>query len=298
MPGFTLCSSYLSLVIFWRALYLKPRVPKEQFVSNIIFPWSICVFAIFGLWIIFLVLIATIPDHQVLIHRMEAVYSSLLAFVISLLFMIWGVLLINKLNARFFGRSRKIVQSVVYLCGICGCGFLLRAVCVWLNAFVLEGNELGLYIDHWLLYVVCEFAMAWLLIYILTRSSLPDAQGESTNIVNSAGDNNNTTTTNTHDTNHDTTDHHFTYHRTDTDPLLWVSTHHSTSTGRSSTISIRSIESLGSRKWSYQPAAPDLTNPMDSFADLDGDDDFGSSLDCAPDDDRFMSYHSTLLDIE
>ena len=132
--------------------------------------WVISTACIFIIWIILLMLMAAIPDQDMLLHHIEAGYSALLALTVSLLFLTWGVLLIRKLTRNRFGASRHIVQNIAYMCMLCCTIFLIRAVCVALDSWAFPSNPLGLYVDHWLLYMLCEFISAWLLLFLILKS--------------------------------------------------------------------------------------------------------------------------------
>ena len=151
--------------------YLKSRVSKGEFLRHIVSVWAVCSCSIFIVWILLLMLMASMPNHFNLLHLIEAGYSSLLALTISALFLLWGFLLYRKLRHKQTpsSRSGKVLQSIVILCAVCFLIFLIRSVCVFLDAFVVSNSPVGLYVDHWLLYVLCEFLSAWLLIAILLR---------------------------------------------------------------------------------------------------------------------------------
>ena len=169
-PGYILCASYIVLILFWRDLYISPLTSKKRFVEKILLNWGICAGLIFLIWFVLLVCLAAIPNHQQIIHHIEAGYASLLSLLVSALFFGWGLILGHKL---WIGAStdqlRRVFVTVSILSAFCCLIFLVRSICVALNAFVLPHNQLGLYVDHWLLYVLCEFLSSLLLLFVVAQ---------------------------------------------------------------------------------------------------------------------------------
>ena len=174
LPGYILVATYLLLVLFWAWLYSHSRLASHSLlVSDPLTVWLMCVAAEFVVYIVFLMLMAALPDSLDALHKGEATYAALLYVVIAALFVGCGGVLFLKVKsaATHSHRSELLARKIFWLTVICTVLFTARAVIVMLSTFAFTS---GGWVDFGLTIAWtfgCEYLPALLMIIILHWSA-------------------------------------------------------------------------------------------------------------------------------
>src|SRR3989338_8290077 len=168
LPGYIYISAYILLLLFWIRLYSSAPDDKRFFTHNVMQLWAILSCSVFAVWIVLLMLMASIPVHEVVIHQAEAGYQTTLSILLALFFAAWEIVLFRKLRqAQSAGVASTVGNKIIFLTSLCVLVFLLRGAIIIVNSFVLFTPGLASYISILIFFIICEYFPCFLMLLII-----------------------------------------------------------------------------------------------------------------------------------
>ena len=145
--------------------------------------WGIIAGLITTVWLCAVITMAADPTNLAEIHDVYSVFISVLSLLTGVLFILWSIALIRRLQQSTHPSRRtiSIAKKIFFLTLVCSGLFFLRGTCTALNSFWFskKNMDVALFVSRWLLWFGCDyFSAVFMLLIVFSRTSQKEDTSE------------------------------------------------------------------------------------------------------------------------
>ncbi|MDP2439199.1 MAG: hypothetical protein Q8P67_25910 [archaeon] len=119
LPYYMDYAVYLLLLVFWWRLYASSAITARQFARDLFLDWGVLCGVLYAIWVVDLMLIASLPNHQQAVFMFTAGYALLINLFFTFAFAYVGVGLFRSLRGKQLSpRSRQVASRIFVMTGL------------------------------------------------------------------------------------------------------------------------------------------------------------------------------------